>query len=188
MCDTRNPMFSRAPDHPLRRRRAYPAPTRHSPHRREWEDLAWRVQEDTERALELLCKRVAIIDQGKIIALDSVANLIALLGGGVLQIGLHQADEKLLADLGGLPAVKQVTIAETPLAPPPAEGDEPKASQAVPTPAGVVLKIETQDSQQALVNVFAFLNKADITVTSVGILEPNLESVFLHLTGKKLRE
>ena len=138
--------------------------------------------------VEMLCKRVAIIDQGKIIALDSVANLIALLGGGVLQIGLQQADEKLLADLGELPAVKQATIAETPVAPPPAEGEQPKESQTVPIPGGVVLKIETEDSQQALVNVFAFLNKADITVTSVGILEPNLESVFLHLTGKKLRE
>jgi len=138
--------------------------------------------------VELLCKRVAIIDQGKIIALDSVANLIALLGGGVLQIGLKQADKKILADLGGLPAVKSAVIAETPLAPPPAEGDEPKASETVPIPAGVVVKIETETSQQALVNVFAYLNKADITVTSVGILEPNLESVFLHLTGKKLRE
>ncbi len=138
--------------------------------------------------VEMLCKRVAIIDQGKIIAQDSVANLIALLGGGVLQIGLKQADAKLLADLGELPAVRKAIIAETPLAPPPAEGDEPKASEAAATPAGVVVKIETEDSQQALVNVFAYLNKADITVTSVGILEPNLESVFLHLTGKKLRE
>jgi ABC-2 type transport system ATP-binding protein len=138
--------------------------------------------------VEMLCKRVAIIDQGKIIALDSVANLIALLGGGVLQIGLHQADDKLLADLSGLPAVKQATIVEKPGAPPPAEGEQPKESTTVPPPSGVVLKIETEDSQQALVNVFAFLNKADINVTSVGILEPNLESVFLHLTGKKLRE
>ncbi len=137
----------------------------------------------------MLCKRVAIIDQGQIIALDSVTNLIALLGGGVLQIGLKQADDKLLADLSGLPAVKQATIGETPVAPPPAEGEEPKEAATVSaTPVGVVLKIETEDSQQALVNVFAFLNKADINVTSVGILEPNLESVFLHLTGKKLRE
>jgi ABC-2 type transport system ATP-binding protein len=138
--------------------------------------------------VEMLCKRAAIIDQGKIIAMDSVANLIALLGGGVLQIGLHQADDKLLADLGGLPAVKQATIVEKQGAPPPAEGEEPKESTTVPPPGGVVLKIETEDSQQALVNVFAFLNKADINVTSVSILEPNLESVFLHLTGKKLRE
>ncbi len=32
------------------------------------------------------------------------------------------------------------------------------------------------------------LNEQDVTLTSVEIFEPNLESVFLHLTGKKLRE
>jgi hypothetical protein len=36
--------------------------------------------------------------------------------------------------------------------------------------------------------VLSFLNERDITLTSLEILEPNLESVFLHLTGKKLRE
>jgi len=34
----------------------------------------------------------------------------------------------------------------------------------------------------------AFLNQQVINITSLEILEPNLESVFLHLTGKKLRE
>jgi ABC-2 type transport system ATP-binding protein len=43
-------------------------------------------------------------------------------------------------------------------------------------------------SQQAIVNVIGFLNEQDIALTSLEILEPNLESVFLHLTGKKLRE
>jgi len=45
-----------------------------------------------------------------------------------------------------------------------------------------------EHSQQAIVNVLGFLNDRDITLTSLEILEPNLESVFLHLTGKKLRE
>ena len=41
---------------------------------------------------------------------------------------------------------------------------------------------------EAIVNVLGFLNDRDIFLTSLEILEPNLESVFLHLTGKKLRE
>ena len=36
--------------------------------------------------------------------------------------------------------------------------------------------------------MISFLNERDIAITSLEILEPNLESVFLHLTGKKLRE
>ena len=64
--------------------------------------------------------------------------------------------------------------------------DAPKEVEVAAGPGGVLLKIETKDSQQALVNVFAYFNERDVVVTSVRILEPNLESVFLHLTGKKL--
>ena len=31
-------------------------------------------------------------------------------------------------------------------------------------------------------------NQLDVRITSLEILEPNLESVFLNLTGKKLRQ
>jgi ABC-2 type transport system ATP-binding protein len=36
--------------------------------------------------------------------------------------------------------------------------------------------------------VIQYFNERDIPVTSLDTLEPNLESVFLYLTGKKLRE
>jgi len=51
-----------------------------------------------------------------------------------------------------------------------------------------VVKVEATNSHQAIVNVLGLLNERDIPITSLDILEPNLESVFLHLTGKKLRE
>jgi hypothetical protein len=54
-------------------------------------------------------------------------------------------------------------------------------------PASLV-KIEAVHGQQALVNLIGYLNEQDLQITSLEILEPNLESVFLHLTGKKLRE
>jgi ABC-2 type transport system ATP-binding protein len=37
---------------------------------------------------ERLCQRIAIIDHGQIIALDTPRSLIAILGGGIIQIGL----------------------------------------------------------------------------------------------------
>ncbi|MEA3341597.1 MAG: hypothetical protein U9R15_16665, partial [Chloroflexota bacterium] len=57
-----------------------------------------------------------------------------------------------------------------------------------PVTTSPIVKIVAEHSQQAIVNVIGFLNDRDITLTSLEILEPNLESVFLHLTGKKLRE
>jgi ABC-2 type transport system ATP-binding protein len=57
-----------------------------------------------------------------------------------------------------------------------------------PVVTNPVVKIVAEHSQTAVVNVIGYLNENDITLTSLEILEPNLESVFLHLTGKKLRE
>jgi ABC-2 type transport system ATP-binding protein len=138
--------------------------------------------------VELLCDRVAIIDQGEIIALDTIKNLIAMLGGGIIQIGLRQADDELLAELSSLPDVKSAVATPRPTPPPPAEGQDANVPDAPPPPTDTIVKIETQHSQKALVNLIAYFNERDIPITSLAILEPNLESVFLHLTGKKLRE
>jgi ABC-2 type transport system ATP-binding protein len=131
--------------------------------------------------VELLCNRVAIIDEGKIIALDTIKNLVAMLGGGIIQLGLKQVDDELINQMSKLPAVKSAFLVE--VSP---DGKEAPAGEAVPESRRV--KIEALNSQQAIVNVLGLLNERDILITSLDILEPNLESVFLHLTGKKLRE
>ena len=146
--------------------------------------------------VELLCKRVAIVDQGKIIALDTIKNLIALLGGGVIKVGVPQMSDEILAqivrDIRALPAVKEAMALYptlvSPAAPPPAQGESPEQKDGKETTATPVIKILAEHSQQAVVNVIGFLNGRNIPLTSLEILEPNLESVFLHLTGKKLRE
>jgi len=138
--------------------------------------------------VELLCSRVAIIDQGVIIAMDTVKNLIAILGGGVIQVGLRQVDDKILADLAALPAVKSASLMPLPVASAPANVEEGPAPLPALETAVRVVKIECENSQQALVNLINYLNDANLTIASLETLEPNLESVFLHLTGKKLRE
>jgi len=136
--------------------------------------------------VELLCTRVAIIDQGVIIAMDTIKNLIDMLGGGVIHVGLRQFNPKMLAEIAGLKAVKNATILT-------ASADGKEAPE-VEVPAGeaaeavTMIKVEAQQSQEALVNLIRFINDKDLAIASMEILEPNLESVFLHLTGKKLRE
>jgi ABC-2 type transport system ATP-binding protein len=153
--------------------------------------------------VELLCNRVAIVDQGRIIALDTIRNLIAMLGGGVIQIGLLRCDDEMLAAIRALPAVVSAVLVAPPvsvatpgvMAPARKEAEpvEPAAAARpaapIQPPSGPVLvKIEAKRSQDALVQVIGYLNDRDIAFTSIEIFEPNLESVFLHLTGKKLRE
>lgn len=132
--------------------------------------------------VELLCNRVAIVDQGQIIALDTIKNLVAMLGGGVIHVGLRDFAPAMLAQLSQLPAIQSAEILAIPA--------NDKADQSVEAPETAVslVKIEALHSQEALVNLIQFINTHDLAIASLKILEPNLESVFLHLTGKKLRE
>jgi ABC-2 type transport system ATP-binding protein len=50
------------------------------------------------------------------------------------------------------------------------------------------MKVKARRAQDALIDLLDITNQRDVRITSLEILEPNLESVFLHLTGKKLRE
>lgn len=129
--------------------------------------------------VELLCNRVAIIDQGQIIALDTIKNLIGMLGGGVIQFGLSEVDDDLLRQMESIPAVTSVTLVSRAELPGEDQPDGGKAN---------LVKIEAKNSQQAVVNLIGFLGDRKLHITSLEILQPNLESVFLHLTGKKLRE
>lgn len=138
--------------------------------------------------VELLCNRVAIVDRGRIIALDTIRNLIAMLGGGVIQLGLERLDDEMLNAIRALPAVSAASRVAAPPAPSAGDGEETVAIAAPAPSDGALVKIESKRSQDALVQVIGYLNDRGVAFTSVQIFEPNLESVFLHLTGKKLRE
>jgi ABC-2 type transport system ATP-binding protein len=107
-----------------------------------------------------LCDRIAIMDQGRILALDTPGALIQMLGGGVLIVGLA-AD--LSADLAALDQVRSVEAVDG------------------------KLKIAAVSAQAALVELIDLCQRRGVAIQSLQVLEPNLESVFLHLTGKSLR-
>lgn len=113
---------------------------------------------------ERLCQRVAIIDHGEIIALNTPQAMIRSLGGGLLRVGLMNGKlpafhERVL----GLASVKDAQKLE---------GE---------------LMIQAHESRKALVDLLEVANQLDATITSLEIHEPNLESVFLNLTGRSLR-
>jgi len=115
---------------------------------------------------ERLCDRVAIMDHGKILALDTPRALITLLGGGVVYAGLPAvAGEELL------PAVRQLSHVTR------AAADEDGR-----------LKVETSDARAGLLELIGLCNTRDVPILSLEVLEPNLESVFLYLTGRRLRD
>ncbi len=124
---------------------------------------------------ERLCKRIAIIDRGQIIAQDTPKNLIGMLGGGIIHVGLARADEAVKSAVSGLSEVKSAVFL------PPQESEQGTLSKQI-------LKVETHHAGDALIEIIRLFNEKNIDILSVETLEPNLESVFLHLTGKSLRQ
>jgi ABC-2 type transport system ATP-binding protein len=125
---------------------------------------------------ERLCDRVAIIDRGQIIAMDTPKNLIGMLGGGMIHIGLAREDEALREEVANLSEVRSASYAI------PADSEASMSTK-------VVLKVEAQThANAALVQLIQLFNQKDTEMLSLETLEPNLESVFLHLTGKSLRQ
>lgn len=114
---------------------------------------------------ERLCHRVAIIDHGQIIALDTPANLTRSQGLSLIRLsildGLIEEVQRLVEKL---PLVKQVNRRDH------------------------TLDIQTQDSQKVLIDVLQITQGLKAQVTSLEILDASLETVFLNLTGKSLRE
>ena len=114
---------------------------------------------------ERLCDRVAIMDQGRVLALDTTKGLIDMLGGGIIYLGLPQ--ESLESHL---PTVRSLSHVRT------AVEEEGR------------LKIETNNAHLALLELIQLCNARNVSILSLEMLEPNLESLFLHLTGKRLRD
>jgi ABC-2 type transport system ATP-binding protein len=113
---------------------------------------------------ERLCDRVAVMDEGRILALGTPAELVASQGGGVIEVGLREPVPEILDRLRALQCVTRVQLADH------------------------KVSLRTCGSSAALAPVIGALNEGGAVVNSVAILEPNLETVFLQLTGKQLRD
>ncbi|MBE2232478.1 MAG: ATP-binding cassette domain-containing protein [Anaerolinea sp.] len=119
-----------------------------------------------EEAQEL-SQRVGIIDHGRLIALGTQQELTQMVGQmDALRLHLPegQETEPFVAALQALPDVRQVTTADH----------------------QIVLIVP--EAQEAIPPVFAQADRLGFKIRSVEIEEPNLEAVFLHLTGRALRD
>ena len=114
---------------------------------------------------ERLCDRVGIIDEGHILAEGTRGELVALIG---------QADRVKLVAGGPLAAAAEAVRGVTGV-----------------TGASVaegVIEISVRGARGALAEIIGAAAGAGVAVRSVEVIEPDLEAVFLHLTGKALRD
>jgi len=117
-----------------------------------------------EEAQEL-SDHIAIMDHGELIACGTHEELVKIVGE-MDRISLAVSPEAggLLAAWEAIPGVGRVF------------------------PENGALTVLAEDSNQVLPRLFDAAGALDVRITSVDIQEPNLETVFLHLTGRALRD
>jgi ABC-2 type transport system ATP-binding protein len=117
-----------------------------------------------EEAQEL-SDHIAIMDLGKIIAIGTHQELVKIVGElDRIELGISTSSQAVMADWRATAGVKEAS----------AENGQ------------VTLLVD--DSNVVLPKLFDAANRVDTRITSVEIFEPNLETVFLHLTGRALRD
>ncbi len=113
-----------------------------------------------------LCDRVAIMDHGKILALDTPAELKRSVGADTIVTVKAAGDSDLLAEafassLEGLTKTR-------------------------PVPGGVELQVS--GSERLVPRVVEAAESGGFTLADLSVAEPTLETVFIGLTGKDLRD
>lgn len=132
-----------------------------------------------EEAQEL-SDRVAIIDHGEIIAMGTQDELIQQVGemdNLVINVGQAQVDEALLADIK-----RSYEGIEQAVYDPPGEEGEDRTNT-----SGLIL-VSARRGRKALRHVLKAIEEQRVEVSSVEVREPDLEAVFLKLTGRALRD
>ena len=132
----------------------------------------WRAEQRTilltthyiEEA-ERLCDRVAIIDEGRIIAMGTPAEVQARTGS--------------------------VSHIEIRVSRPVSDGATPPLSEAASlkiSPDRQTIMVSARHPARALVELVKWVDQQELELTDVQLQRPSLEDVFIELTGKSLRE
>src|SRR5215472_62902 len=112
-----------------------------------------------------LCDRIAIIDHGKLAALDSPLKLKASIPGkNILDVSFSNAPKNWIETLRALPEVAEV------------KGEEN------------VFRISTNNGPRTTVDLFERARNANVTVTSLSVQSTTLDDVFVYYTGHGLRD
>jgi ABC-2 type transport system ATP-binding protein len=112
-----------------------------------------------------LCDRIAIVDHGKLVALDSPLKLKASVPGkNVLEVSFSHSPQNWAEKLRQLPEVAEV------------KGEEN------------VFRISSNNGPRTTVELFEAARGANVTVSSLSVQSTTLDDVFVHYTGHQLRD
>jgi len=114
---------------------------------------------------ERLCDRVGIIDRGRLVAEGTRRELVSRVGEkDRIVLSAHGSLPELAAACASMPGIDKVDVCDS------------------------TVELLASDGRLRLPAVLAAATRAGASVRSVEVVEPDLEAVFLHLTGTALRE
>ena len=114
---------------------------------------------------EALCKRVAIIDSGKIIAIGSPDELKARIpGNDIVSLSLSILSDDIIEKVKGLPFVRKIIVEDN------------------------NIRAYVDSGARNLPMLIDEVRSSGGTVVSATVHEQSLEDVFIHFTGKTIRE
>ncbi|SFB09597.1 MULTISPECIES: ABC transporter ATP-binding protein [unclassified Bacillus (in: firmicutes)] len=117
--------------------------------------------------VEYLCNRIGIVDQGKMIALGTKSDLCNRLAGGtVIKMIVNHLNEEFVTCIKEMEHVERI-VTDT---------------------EALSLDIFVSSHQLVVGEIMACAVKHHVHVQSFEVKEPNLESLFLSLTGRSLRD
>jgi ABC-2 type transport system ATP-binding protein len=117
--------------------------------------------------VQTLCPRIGIIDRGRLQACDTLPNLLRELDG-LIRFRVLELTPALRARIKDFPECQLLEPAGAPDHRP--------------------WELGCRDVKATLLRLIAALNEAKVELISLETEEPNLERVFLHLTGRALRD
>lgn len=113
---------------------------------------------------DFLCDRIAIIDHGKIIALDTPSGLKNRLRGDRVSLTIEGRVDVIAAALGEKEWVREIA------------------------PNGKTLDVILSDYGKNIPYIFQTAGNLGIGISSINFSKPSLEDVFIRLTGSTIRE
>jgi ABC-2 type transport system ATP-binding protein len=112
-----------------------------------------------------LCDRIAIVDHGKLVALDSPLKLKASIPGkNILEVSFTDVPPNWLETLKALPEVAEVKSDAN------------------------VFRISSNNGPRTTVELLEAARNANVTVASLSVQSTTLDDVFVHYTGHQLRD
>lgn len=112
---------------------------------------------------EKLCNRIAFIDTGKLIALDTLENLrLRLPAGDLIEIGVDRMANQIIPAIRSNPLVTSAEV------------------------QGSHITISARNGSKVLPEIIAIFEEHGAPMNSISIHRPSLEDVFIYLTGNRL--